>query len=85
MHVHRFGILHLEVIASKVLYANILQDGVCDLFIPQAKVVRLSLLRFGLLWLEVHEFDLMRLRASWNFTLKPKLLRLIIQKPRAFL
>jgi hypothetical protein len=66
LHVHRFEILHLEVIASKVLYANMLQDGVCALFILQAKVVRLSLLRFGLLWLEVHEFDLMRLGASWN-------------------
>jgi hypothetical protein len=52
------------VVASKVGYFNILQDHVCALFILQAKAVRITLLQFGLLWLEVHEFSLVELRAS---------------------
>jgi hypothetical protein len=52
------------VVASKVGYLNILQDRVYALFILQAKVVRLALVFFGLLWLEVYEFSLVELRAS---------------------
>lgn len=37
------------------------------------------------MWLGAHEFGLVELRGSPNFTLKPKLLRIIIQKSRAFL
>jgi hypothetical protein len=33
-------------------------------FILQAKAARTALLQFGLLWLEVHEFSLLELRAS---------------------
>ena len=48
MRVGRFEALHLEVIASEVQYLSILQDSVCALFIVQAKVVRITLLKFGL-------------------------------------
>ena len=56
--------MHLEVVASKVGYLNILQDRVYALFILQAKAVRLALVFFGLLWLKVHEFSLVELRVS---------------------
>jgi len=44
LRLHRFEILHFEVVASKVGYLNILQDRVCALFILQAKAVRIALL-----------------------------------------
>jgi hypothetical protein len=61
---HRFERLHLEVVASEVGYLNMLQDRVCALFILQAKAVRIVEVQFGLLWLAVHEFSLVELRAS---------------------
>lgn len=64
MRLHRFDGLHLEVVAFKVGYLNLLQDRVCALFILQAKAVRIALLQFGLLWLEVYEFSLVEFRAS---------------------
>ena len=56
--------MHFKVITSKVGYLNILQDRVYALFILQAKAVRIVVVKFGLLWLEVHEFSLAELRAS---------------------
>ena len=53
--------MHFEVVKSKVGYLNILQDRVYTLFICQAKVVQIALLQFGLLWLKVHEFSLVKL------------------------
>jgi hypothetical protein len=45
--------MHLEVVASKVGYLNILQDRVCALFILQAKAGRVLVGQCRLLWLEV--------------------------------
>jgi len=85
LRVHRFRRLHFRVLRSKVQHLHILQDGVRALFLLQAKVIRVVVTQFGLLWLKVLEFGLLQLRVSWNFALKPKLLRIVIQKSRAFL
>jgi hypothetical protein len=61
LRLHRFETIHLEVVASEVGYLNILQDRVCALFTLQAKAVRIIVVQFGLLWLEVHEFSLVEL------------------------
>ena len=61
LRLHWFETIHLEVVASEVGYLNILQDRVCALFTLQAKAVRIVLVQFGVLWLEVHEFSLVEL------------------------
>ena len=64
LRLHWFEKPHLEVVASKVGYLNILQDCICALFILQAKVDRVLAGQCRLLWLEVHESKLVELRAS---------------------
>ena len=75
LRVCQFERLRVEVITSKVYFFNILQDNVRGLCILQAKAVCIALLELGLLWLEVHGFGLLELRASRNLILKSKLLR----------
>ncbi len=75
MRICLFKIVHFGLVASRVRYLNILQGSICVLFILQAHVVGTALLQFGIV----------ELRASWNFTLKPKLLRLVIQNSRLLL
>jgi hypothetical protein len=43
LRLHRCETIHLEVVASKAGYLNILRDRVCALFILQAKAVRIAL------------------------------------------
>jgi hypothetical protein len=42
LRVYRLERLHLEVIASKVLYLNILHNSISALFILKAKAVRIA-------------------------------------------
>ena len=58
LRLHRFETIHREVVTSELEYLNILQDRVCALFALQAKAVRIVVIQFELLWLEVHEFGL---------------------------
>jgi hypothetical protein len=80
-----FNIVHFGSVASIVRCLNILQGSICALFILQAHVVRVALLQFRLHGLDVQEFGIVELRASQKFTLKPKLLRLVIQNSRLLL